>query len=494
MGTEGGALNVDDVALDLPRVFARPLPRPGRRHLQRRAWNMGKVVARHFGPLALAAARKQALAGTDVAKPLRRTFEDLGATFMKFGQLIGSSPGVFGDEVSDEFRSCLDTGPAVPFDEVRRTIEVDLGLPLADAFAEIEEQPIGRASIAVVHRAHLHDGRVVAVKVLRPNIENRVATDLDLLEPLVNLVARQTGDQMAGSLVQLLDGFREQMGEELDLRNERRSMEHARVLLGLVDLPLVIVPRTVPELSGARVLTMEFIDGVPVDDLASLQEFGYDARPIIEQVVRGWLLTAVRWGTFHGDVHAGNLLLTPDGRIAVLDWGIVGRLDPETHFFFRRLIEGALGDETAWDDIAAHVQKTYGSVIQDGLGLDDDQLAAFIRSMLEPILTQPFGEVSLAMLIQGPQEQAARARGLVESDRSLAGTLRRIREQRRLYRMVEAQGTMETDFDRATFLLSKQLMYFERYGKMFLADASLFEDRAFFEKLLAESPALERPT
>jgi aarF domain-containing kinase len=262
----------------------------------------------------------------------------------------------------------------------------------------------------------------------------------------------------------------------------------------MVDLPLVVVPETVPERSGARVLTMEFIDGVPVDDLASLEEFGYDARPIIEQVVRGWLMTAVRWGTFHGDVHAGNLLLTPDGRIAVLDWGIVGRLDPETHFFFRRVIEGALGDETSWDDVARHVQKTYGSVIQEGLGLDDDQLAAFIRSMLEPVLTQPFGEVSLAALLQAPEEQAARARGVVEGDRTLAGTIKRVREQRRLYRMVEDQGAKNTDFDRATFLLSKQLMYFERYGKMFLADTSLFEDREFFERLLAESPSLPRPT
>ena len=139
---------------------------------------------------------------------------------MKFGQIIASSPGMFGDDVADEFRACLDTGPPVPFPDVRQRVEEDLGLSLRDAFAEFEPEPIGTASIAVVHRARLLDGRTVAVKVLRPEIEHVVATDLDLMQPLLEILVRQTGDQMAGSTLQLLDGFRVQIGEEMDLRNE----------------------------------------------------------------------------------------------------------------------------------------------------------------------------------------------------------------------------------------------------------------------------------
>ena len=469
-----------------PRVRPRRFPETTGRQLRARAYKILRVSATHFAPLAYKAARKQPIAETAFARPLRMTFEDLGTTFMKFGQLIGSAPGVFGDEVADEFRSCLDTGPAVPFDLVRDIIEDELGMALEEAFADFDPEPIGRASIAVVHRATTHDGRDVAVKVLRPGVERRVAIDLDLLQPLLDFVARQTGEQSAGSLLQMFDGFRAQMGEELDLRNEARAMAHYRGLLEVVDLPLIHVPEPFFDLSGSRVLTMEFVEGVPIDDLASIADFDYDPRPVVHQVVQGFLLTAIKWGNFHGDIHAGNLLLMPDGRVGVIDWGIVGRLDAGTHHFFRRMIGAALGDETAWVDIAGHIQNVYGPVIKEGLGLDDDQIVGFIRSMMEPVLTRPFGEVSLADLMMAPQQQVQKARGIEAQDRSLGTILKRFREQRALRAKAEDYGGYDSDFDRGTFLLSKQLMYFERYGKMYLTDVSLFEDREFFEALLAE--------
>jgi predicted unusual protein kinase regulating ubiquinone biosynthesis (AarF/ABC1/UbiB family) len=479
------AANLPD-GVEAPRVHPRRFPDTTGRQLRARAYKIARVTATHFAPLAFKAARKQSIAETAFARPLRMTFEDLGTTFMKFGQLIGSAPGVFGDEVADEFRSCLDTGPAVPFERVRHIIEDELGMTLEDAFAEFEPDPIGRASIAVVHRATTHDGRTVAVKVLRPGVERRVAIDLDLLQPLLEFVARQTGEQSAGSLLQMFDGFRAQMGEELDLRNEARAMAHYRDLLALVDLPLIHVPEPFFDLSGSRVLTMEFVEGVPIDDLASIADFDYDPRPVVHQVVQGFLLTAIKWGNFHGDIHAGNLLLMPDGRVGVIDWGIVGRLDADTHHFFRRMIGAALGDETAWTDIADHIQKVYGPVIKEGLGLEDDQLADFMRSMMEPVLTRPFGEVSLADLMMAPQQQVQKARGIEAHDRSFRTIVKRFREQRALRAKAADFGGYDSDFDRGTFLLSKQLMYFERYGKMYLTDVSLFEDRAFFEVLLAE--------
>ncbi len=177
---------------------------------------------------------------------------------MKFGQIIASSPGMFGDEVADEFRACLDTGPAVPFPDVRQRVEEDLGLSLRDAFAEFDPEPVGTASIAVVHRARLLDGRVVAVKVLRPDIEHIVATDLDLMQPLLEILVRQTGDQMAGNVLQLLDGFRVQIGEEMDLRNEARSLMHFRRLQNEFDLTLDGGPRA----ARRPVRTQRVDDGV----------------------------------------------------------------------------------------------------------------------------------------------------------------------------------------------------------------------------------------
>ncbi len=313
----------------MPRVHPLELPSTSRRDLLRRARQITTVTAKHFTPLAVRSAITRHIAADAYARPLRRTFEELGATFMKFGQLIGSSPGIFGDDVAAEFRSCLDTGASVPFDQVRRAVEFDLGMSLEDAFWSFSETPIGTASISVVHRATTIDGRRVAVKVLRPGIEHRVATDLDLFQPMLELVARQTGEYAAGQMLALFQGFRVQIGEELDLRNEARAMAHYRALLQEVDLPRVTVPEVFAELSGPRVITMEYLDGVPVDDLMAVERYGYDPAPVVQEVMKGFLLTAIRWGTFHGDVHAGNLLLLPDGRVGVIDWGIVGRLDPQ---------------------------------------------------------------------------------------------------------------------------------------------------------------------
>ena len=472
----------------VPRVFPRPLPRPTRRQLVARGRAIFRVVARRFGLLAMRQARyvrRGPLPVAALGPALRRTFEDLGGTFMKFGQLVASAPGLFGEELADEFRACLDTGPAVAYEMVRASVERDLGMPLEEAFARFDPEPVGRASIAVVHKAVLHDGREVAVLVLRPGSESVVATDLDLLQPMLDVVARQTGDQTAGSLLAMVDGFREQIGEELDLRNEARAMTHFRRLLAEVDLPVIAVPEVHHELSGPNVLTMEFLRGVPIDDLAAAADYGVDPAPLIEQVVRGFLLMTVRWGAFHGDVHAGNLLLLPDGRVGVLDWGIVGRLDHDTHRFVVRLFEAVLGDETAWDDVAAHLVRTYGPAMRDALGLDDEQLVVFIRGVIEPVLLRPFGEVSLADIVMAPQAQLAKARGAKTHSRRLRDVVGRLRAQRRLRRAAEAGGGVASDFDRGTFLLGKQLMYFERYGKMFLADRPLLSDPAFLESLLA---------
>jgi predicted unusual protein kinase regulating ubiquinone biosynthesis (AarF/ABC1/UbiB family) len=472
---------------DVPRIYPRRLPEPTRRELVQRGRAIAKVVAIHFTPTALRqlrTIRDGALPAAQLARPLRKSFQDLGGTFMKFGQIIASSPGMFGDDVADEFRACLDTGPPVPFPDVRQRVEEDLGMSLRDAFAEFEPEPIGTASIAVVHRARLLDGRVVAVKVLRPEIEHTVATDLDLMQPLLEILVRQTGDQMAGSTLQLLDGFRVQIGEEIDLRNEARSLVHFRRLQNEFDLKLIAVPEPCLELSGRNVLTMEFFDGVPIDDLAKVADLGFDPSPLVQEVMRAFFLTTVRWGAFHGDIHAGNMMLLRDGRIGVIDWGIVGRLDPSTHRFFISLLSAAMGDEAAWPVVTRHITDVYGPAIGVAVGMSDDELTAFIRSIVEPALTRPFGEVSLAGIMQTIQLQMARAQGVEAHQRSVRAIVRRLRTQRKVRRMADEAGGLMSDFDRGTFLLAKQMMYFERYGRMFVSEVPILNDRAFIQQLL----------
>ncbi len=477
----------------VPRVHRRQLPAPTRGQLAARGAEIGLVGARRLSPLvgkqAAALRRSQGLLPPGAAAhPLRRMCEDLGGTFMKFGQLVASSPGLVGEEVAQEFRACLDTGPDVPFDAVCRRIEEDLGMDVGEAFRELHPHPIGRASIAVVYRGVLHDGRAVAVKVLRPGIALQVAADLRLMVPLAELVAKETGEQVAGSVLQLLDGLRQQLGEELDLRNEARALDRFRHMLAGSGLGRIVVPEPYPELSSENVLTMELLHGVAVDDLAKVAGLGYDPAPLVEEVVRAFLITTVRFGAFHGDLHAGNMLLLRDGRLGIIDWGIVGRLDADTHRFVVRLLDAVLGDEAAWPDITAHLTQVYGRAIQVGLGLSDAELTTFLRGIVEPALTRPFGQVSLAAMLEAPLIQAAKARGAAAHERRLRAVAHRLRANRRMRRLADEAGGIMSEFTRGTFLLAKQFMYFERYGKLFLADRPILADRDFLSALVAGSP------
>ncbi len=451
----------------LPASQPFPLRFPAPDHLRRRSVHTIDVVRRRLGPLVLQRVVAGSIDPDDAARPLRKAFAELGATYVKLGQLIASAPGVFGDEIAAEFRSLLDQGRPVAFEAVREEIERSTGQRLRATFRRVEPSPIGQASLAVVHRGQLHDGTEVAIKVLRPGIERKIASDLTLMGWLLPRIVSRINGGHVEAIPAMIAGLRLQLCEELDLRNEERVMEHFNLLLDEVDLPLVVIPRTYPHLSSRRVLVMEYLDGVPIDDLSAIESYGIDPTPLVEDIVKAFFLTAVRYGVFHGDVHAGNLLLLRDGRIGVLDWGIVGRLAPENVAHLRAIIRAALGEEEAWPEVTARVVDQIGPLIKAQLGVDDDQVPAVIRSVLEPMFTRPFGEVQLSTLLLGPEELRAGAAPEMDASAITAG--------------LAPEG-----FDRDMMLLAKQLLYFERYGQLYLRDLSLFSDAPFFQALVAE--------
>jgi tRNA A-37 threonylcarbamoyl transferase component Bud32 len=448
------------------------------------AWQITQRVTLALGSLSrhmVGARRQGSLDQAAVAHAIRCTFDDLGGTFMKFGQLVASSPGLFGEEVSSEFRGCLDSGPPIPFRSLRRSIERDLGRPLGEVFAHIERTPLAAASLAVVHRATLLDGTEVAVKVLRPGIRHSLATDLATLRPIADFLGGQVAVGVAGTLPGLVRGLAAQLAEEVDLANEARSIRWFRELLQAIGAEQIRVPDLYDDLCGQRTLTMELIEGVPVDDDEAIAAMGVDPRPALRECMRGWFAGLLCVGAFHGDIHAGNLLVCPDGRMAVLDWGIVGRVDADTGFFLRRLLEATLGDDTAWNDVARHVETQYGGGLAEMLGVDEAGFVVFVRGYLEPLLRSPIGEVDLRTMLIGagigdvPQEQA---RSGVRDNVSYWW------EERRRQRALMASDGFGGGFDQATFLLGKQLIYFERYGKRYLPDVPLIDDPEAYRGLL----------
>jgi predicted unusual protein kinase regulating ubiquinone biosynthesis (AarF/ABC1/UbiB family) len=440
-------------------------------------------VARHTGPEAVRVLRRGPSEYNPLVRAARLACGDLGATYVKFGQFVGSAPDIVGEGVADEFRFCLDSGPPIPFDDVRNTIEAQLGKPLRELFADIDDQPVAAASIAAVHRARLRTGEEVAVKVLRPGMEQVVAADLALISAPVKLAARQGVDQ-AMDLLSYLIGLREQVAEELDLRNEARSMQAFRQVLSELDLNLIVVPKVYEELSSRRVLTMELLDGVPLDDFDNIARMGHDARPLVRQLMQAWILTAARFGAFHADIHAGNLLLLRDGRLGMLDWGIICRLDGETYQLMVKLFEAAIGIEDAWDEMAEHFLRIQGASLQGGLGLTDEESSRLLRNLIEPIITQPVGEVRMSTLFGSSADAIALARGEAPPRKSLRERWRLNRLIAETNRLKIQQGVPENATQRASFLAAKQLVYLERYWKMYLPEEPLLGDHDFLRAVL----------
>jgi hypothetical protein len=217
---------------------------------------------------------------------------------------------------------------------------------------------------------------------------------------------------------------------------------------------------------------------VPIDDADRATMAGVDPGPLVEPVGQAWFMTALRGGIFHGDIHAGNILLLADGRVGLLDWGIVGRLEPDVHQLLRDIVAGALGDRTAWRAVAEAFAGQLGGAAEQ-LGIDASMLAPMLEEMLGGVLTRPFGEVSFRDLVMAPMQ---RVQELRDADASLGGQLR---DLRRLDGEVPA-------FDRGMSLLARQLAYFERYGKLYLPDRPLLADEAFFRSVLASGTLAER--
>jgi ubiquinone biosynthesis protein len=324
-------------------------------------------------------------------KQLPQTFADLGPTYVKFGQIIASSPGAFGEQLSREFRGLLDRVPPADKDAVHKLFAEELGADPSELFATFEEEPFASASIAQVHYATLKTGEQVVVKIQRPGIRRRVAADLQILKRFAQAVElAKLGRRLSAQDV--VADFSDNLAEELNFRLEAQSMEAWVSHLHASPLGRNIrVPQVYWDLTTDRVLTMERVQGIRIDDVTAIRKAGFDGTELVKALLFSLFEGGLRHGLFHGDLHAGNLYVDDDGRIVFFDFGIMGRIDPRTRWLLRELVYALLvkKDHAA----AGKIVVLMGAV---GTMKPEAQAAKDLEKFATPLTMSTLGDMSYA--------------------------------------------------------------------------------------------------
>ncbi|MBA2282901.1 MAG: AarF/UbiB family protein [Actinomycetota bacterium] len=347
------------------------------------------TTVRHLGgALALWALRERRtdakIAG--ISRRLRVAAEHLGPTYIKLGQVLSSGEGIFPEELVTEFKKCRDQVRPEPWPVVERVLEEELGRRLDTVFSSIEHTPLAAASIAQVHRATLKDGTDVVVKVQRPSVALRVHEDLRVMAWLAPFLVGRIPVAALANPPALVELFAETITEELDFRLEAQNMlDVARSFADLGQRGYV-VPRPHPVLVTRRMLVMERLEGFKFEDVVGMRSAGVDTHAVVRTGMVGFMEGALIHGIFHGDLHGGNLFVLPSGKVALLDFGITGRLSEAKRLAFLSLLVGASNNDVTTQlaglrDLGALPPDTdLAAVIRD-LGLD--------RPPVDPTTMQP---------------------------------------------------------------------------------------------------------
>jgi ubiquinone biosynthesis protein len=319
---------------------------------RRRIPPLGRLVstARHLGvPVAVWAMgdrrRSREVSRAGLSHQLRRAAERLGPTYIKLAQIISAGEGLFPEELVNELKGCRDRVPPESWTDVRTVVEQELGRPLEEVFNSFDRNPLAAASIAQVHAATLVTGEEVVVKVQRPQVAGLVRRDLAMMSWLAPALVGRIPVASLANPPALVELFADTINEELDFRLEAENMLDVARMLAALDQRQLVVPRPHPELVTRRVLVMERLSGFAFDDVAGMHGAGIDTEAVVRTGMVAFLEGAMLHGIFHGDLHGGNLFVQPDGRTALLDYGITGRLDEPRRLAFLRLLMASITND-----------------------------------------------------------------------------------------------------------------------------------------------------
>ena len=320
-------------------------------------------------------------------------FQAVGPAAIKLGQALATRPDLVGEEAARDLALLQDSLPPAPFEQIRMAIEHGLGRPIESAFAEIDPEPVGAASIAQVHRAITTEGRQVAIKVLRPNIEADFARAIETYEWAAARVEGMGGEATRLRPRLIIAHFKQWTHRELDLRQEAAAASELRA--NLIAESGFHVPEIDWTRTARRVLTLDWVDGIKLTDRQALIDAGHDLKALAAILVRAFLRQAVVDGFFHADLHQGNLFALPDGRLAAIDFGIMGRIDRRARIWLAEILHGLItGNYRRVAEI--HFEAQYVPSHHD-----IDAFATALRAVGEPMRGLPAKDISIGHMLDG---------------------------------------------------------------------------------------------
>ena len=328
----------------------------------------------------------------DIGSKLRDTLQQLGPTFIKLGQIASSRNDLIPKEITDELEKLQDDVFPIPYEKIEATLEEELHAPIHVLFAHFNIEPIATASIGQVHIATLHTGEEVAVKIQRPSIETTMQTDLEILHDFSKFLEDHFAWARAYQLRDMVDEFAFSLKNELDYMNEGRNAE--KIAKQLADNEAVHVPIIYWQYTTKKVLTMEMIHGIKVNNYDKLEAHDYDKRKIAKTITDAMFEQIFIDGFFHGDPHPGNIYILPMNRVVFLDFGMVGQLTEEMRYHFTSLVINLqLGN-------AKGIVKTFGKLGMMTNETDRSSLLRDVEYLIAKYYDIPTKQIKLGVVIK----------------------------------------------------------------------------------------------
>ncbi|MBM7556280.1 ABC1 kinase family protein [Halanaerobacter jeridensis] len=324
---------------------------------------------------------------TSKAKRLRKVLEELGPTFIKLGQLLSTRPDILPQEYILELEKLQDQAPPITYEEVIEQLESELETDYEELFQEFSPAPLASASIGQVHKAILHDGTEVVVKVQRPGIEQKVNSDLDIMTDLAGMLEKRVFDDLFISPVKIMDNFSELIKKELDYRNEARNS--VKFKNNFAEEEKVKVADLYWEFITKKILVMEYIDGVSINELSE----DIDRHQMAETIFDSFMKQILLDGCFHGDPHPGNIMITHDSKLGLIDFGLIGQISQRDREIAATLFMALLQKEM---DLAVDELLNLGIVTEE---IDKSALKRDLYKLVDDYYGATLEQVELGPLI-----------------------------------------------------------------------------------------------